>query len=66
LLKGLATWSPAQALSISNAVSIAPQRAIETLRIVSTSEDALEKAQVGTISAHNDPVIGELCGRGDG
>ncbi len=57
-----ATWWRARARSTSSAASIAPpRRAIETLRALSRPvATRKEKAQVATISAHNDPAIGEL------
>jgi len=51
----------ASAIDIKRGLDRAAKRAIETLRGLSRPvKTRLEKAQVGTISAHNDPLIGEL------
>jgi chaperonin GroEL len=51
----------ASAIDIKRGLDRAAKRAIETLRAMSRSvKTRKEKAQVGAISAHNDPAIGEL------
>jgi chaperonin GroEL len=51
----------ASAIDIKRGLDRATKRAIETLRALSRPvATRKEKAQVATISAHNDPVIGEL------
>lgn len=51
----------ASAIDIKRGLDRAAKRAIETLRAMSRPvKTRKEKAQVGAISAHNDPVIGEL------
>ncbi|MGB8579002.1 MAG: chaperonin GroEL [Pseudolabrys sp.] len=51
----------ASAIDIKRGLDRAAKRAIETLRGLSRPvKTRLEKAQVGTISAHNDSLIGEL------
>jgi chaperonin GroEL len=51
----------ASAIDIKRGLDRGAKRAIETLRALSRPvKTAKEKAQVGTISAHNDPTIGEL------
>ena len=51
----------ASAIDIKRGLDRGTKRAVETLRALSRPvKTRLEKAQVGTISAHNDPVIGEL------
>ena len=51
----------ASAIDIKRGLDRAAKRAIETLRGLSRPvKTRLEKAQVGAISAHNDPLIGEL------
>ena len=51
----------ASAVDIKRGLDRAAKRAVETLRGLSRPvKTRLEKAQVGTISAHNDPLIGEL------
>ena len=51
----------ASAIDIKRGLDRAAKRAIEALRGLSRPvKTRLEKAQVGAISAHNDPLIGEL------
>ena len=51
----------ASAIDIKRGLDRATKRAVETLRALSRPvATRKEKAQVATISAHNDPVIGEL------
>jgi chaperonin GroEL len=51
----------ASAIDIKRGLDRGAKRAIEALRALSRPvKTAKEKAQVGTISAHNDPTIGEL------
>ena len=51
----------ASAIDIKRGLDRATKRAIETLRAMSRPvKTRKEKAQVGAISAHNDPAIGEL------
>jgi chaperonin GroEL len=51
----------ASAIEIKHGLDRATKRAIETLRALSRPvATRKEKAQVGAISAHNDPAIGEL------
>ncbi len=51
----------ASAIDIKRGLDRAAKRAVEALRGLSRPvKTRLEKAQVGTISAHNDPLIGEL------
>jgi chaperonin GroEL len=51
----------ASAIDIKRGLDRAAKRAIEALRAMSRPvKTRKEKAQVGAISAHNDPVIGEL------
>jgi len=51
----------ASAIDIKRGLDRAAKRAVEELRALSRPvKTRLEKAQVGTISAHNDPQIGEL------
>ncbi len=51
----------ASAIDIKRGLDRATKRAIEALRVMSRPvKTRKEKAQVGTISAHNDSVIGEL------
>jgi chaperonin GroEL len=51
----------ASAIDIKRGLDRAAKRAIETLRAMSRPvKTRKEKAQVGAISAHNDPAIGEL------
>lgn len=51
----------ASAIDIKRGLDRAVKRAIETLRALSRPvKTRKEKAQVATISAHNDPMIGEL------
>ena len=51
----------ASAIDIKRGLDRAAKRAIETLRAMSRPvKTRNEKAQIGAISAHNDPVIGEL------
>ena len=51
----------ASAIDIKRGLDRAAKRAIETLRAMSRPvKTRKEKAQVGAISAHNDPIIGEL------
>ena len=51
----------ASAIDIKRGLDRATKRAIEALRAMSRPvKTRKEKAQVGAISAHNDPVIGEL------
>jgi len=51
----------ASAIDIKRGLDRAAKRAIETLRAMSRPvKTRKEKAQIGAISAHNDPVIGEL------
>ncbi len=51
----------ASAIDIKRGLDRAAKRAVETLRGLSRPvKTRLEKAQVGAISAHNDPLIGEL------
>jgi chaperonin GroEL len=51
----------ASAIEIKHGLDRATKRAIEALRTLSRPvATRKEKAQVGTISAHNDPAIGEL------
>jgi chaperonin GroEL len=51
----------ASAIDIKRGLDRATKRAVETLGGLSRPvKTRLEKAQVGTISAHNDPLIGEL------
>ena len=51
----------ASAIDIKRGLDRAAKRAIEALRTMSRPvKTRKEKAQVGAISAHNDPVIGEL------
>jgi len=51
----------ASAIDIKRGLDRATRRAVEALRALSQPvKTRKEKAQVGTISAHNDPAIGEL------
>ena len=51
----------ASAIDIKRGLDRAAKRAVEALRALSRPvKTRLEKAQVGAISAHNDPLIGEL------
>ncbi len=51
----------ASAIDIKRGLDRATKRAVEALRALSRPvKSRKEKAQVGAISAHNDPVIGEL------
>ncbi len=51
----------ASAIDIKRGLDRAAKRAIEALRALSRPvKTSKEKAQVGTISAHNDPAIGDL------
>ena len=51
----------ASAIDIKRGLDRAAKRAIDTLRLLSRPvKTRKEKAQVATISAHNDPAIGEL------
>ena len=51
----------ASAIDIKRGLDRATKRAVEALRALSRPvKTRKEKAQVGTISAHNDPAIGEL------
>ncbi len=51
----------ASAIDIKRGLDRATKRAVETLRALSQPvKTRKERAQVGTISAHNDPAIGEL------
>lgn len=51
----------ASGIDIKRGLDRAAKRAIETLRAMSRPvKTRKEKAQVGAISAHNDPIIGEL------
>ncbi|MEJ2377517.1 MAG: chaperonin GroEL [Pseudolabrys sp.] len=51
----------ASAIDIKRGIDRGAKRAIEALRALSRPvKTAKEKSQVGTISAHNDPTIGEL------
>ena len=51
----------ASAIDIKRGLDRATKRAVEALRALSQPvKTRKEKAQVGTISAHNDPAIGEL------
>jgi len=51
----------ASAIDIKRGLDRGTKRAVEVLRTLSRPvKTRLEKAQVGTISAHNDPLIGEL------
>jgi len=53
----------ASAIDIKRGLDRATKRAIETLRSISRPvKTRREKEQVATISAHNDPTIGELVG----
>jgi chaperonin GroEL len=50
----------ASAIDIKRGLDRATKAAIEARKPVATGRNAKEKAQVATISAHNDPAIGEL------
>lgn len=53
----------ASAIDIKRGLDRAAKRTIETLKSISRPvKTRREKEQVGTISAHNDPAIGELVG----
>ncbi len=54
----------ASAIDIKRGLDRAAKRAIDALRVLSRPvKTAKEKAQVGTISAHNDAAIGELVAK---
>ena len=54
----------ASAIDIKRGLDRATKRTIEALRTLSRPvKTSKEKAQVGTISAHNDPAIGELVAK---
>ena len=56
-----ATSSPARARSISRGLDRGARAVVENLQLLSRPvKSRLEKAQVATISAHNDAAIGEL------
>jgi chaperonin GroEL len=53
----------ASAIDIKRGLDRATKRAVETLKAISRPvETRREKEQVATISAHNDPTIGEMVG----
>jgi chaperonin GroEL len=53
----------ASAIDIKRGLDRAAKKAVDTLRVISRPvKSRREKEQVATISAHNDPTIGELVG----